>query len=59
MAKEINPSARDAAVHREAIIAAILTLAVLGTGQPHAVRSVIAEYKNTLQALRGEGNTWN
>lgn len=48
-----NPaSSRDAGIHAEAIIASVLTLAVVGTEKQNAPKYVVGQYKKILQELR-------
>lgn len=51
-----NPlSGHDAEIHAEAIIAATLTLAVVGTEKQNSPKYVVDQYKKVLQELRGSG----
>ena len=53
-------SSQDAETHAEAIIAATLTLAVVGTEKQNAAKYVVEQYKKVLQELRGSsGGTFN
>jgi hypothetical protein len=51
---------RDASTHAEAMIAAVLTLAVVGTAErSSSAKYVVGEYKKVLQELRATGDAFN
>jgi hypothetical protein len=50
---------RDAGIQAEAIIAAVLTLAVVGTGKQSTAKYVVGEYKKVLQEFRATGDSFN
>lgn len=52
MTSRAIPVSRDTGTHAEAIIAAVLTLAVTGTEKQNSPKYVIEQYKKVLQVLR-------
>jgi hypothetical protein len=50
---------RGAGIQAEAIVAAVLTLAVVGTAKGSSAKDVIGEYKKVLQELRATGDAFN
>jgi hypothetical protein len=55
----LKETARDAGTRSEGIVAAILTLAIVGTEKQNGSKYVIEQYKKMIQELRQTGDTWN